>query len=334
MFHPFSSSKSVSSKIKSRSIWKEIGRLAIPMTLGASLGSLTKLIDMTMILRRLQSIGYTEVLANEAYGSYTTLAISVFGLFPALLNSIALPLVPMLSSAIASGNKEKQLQMVETSYRLTSFFASPAAFGISAFARPILLLLFGKSSEEVAFAAPLLAVLGISVFLSSMISATNSVLHAYQIVHRPIFSMLAGVGVKLVVAYFLIGNPNIGIFGAPISSFFCNLVVVLLNYFFSTKACGKLSVSHIFLRPSIAAGGAVWIALGVYFLCVNRMGESNWLTLWIVSLVVLLYGLFSVLGGNITIKDVEMLPFGERICHVFSGVRKHGSKKRKDTVEK
>ncbi|MBQ2735350.1 MAG: oligosaccharide flippase family protein, partial [Clostridia bacterium] len=105
---------------KYRDIWKRLSALAIPMTVGASLVSLTKLIDMTMILRRLQSIGYTEVLANEAYGSYTTLALSVYGLLPALVNSIALPLVPMLSASIASGDKEKQAQMIRTSYQLTA----------------------------------------------------------------------------------------------------------------------------------------------------------------------------------------------------------------------
>ena len=207
----------------------QLCRLAIPMTLGASLVSLTKLVDMTMILRRLQVIGLDEVAANEAYGSYTTLALSVFGLIPALVNSVALPLVPMLSAAIASGDRARQAQMVRISYLLTSLFAIPAALGLSAFAKPILFLLFKNESAAVETAAPLLSYLGISVFLSCMITATNSVLHAYQVVNRPILSMLAGAVVKVISAYLLIGSPTVAMAGAPVSTFLCNVTVVLLT---------------------------------------------------------------------------------------------------------
>ena len=86
---------------RTRDVEKKLLKIALPITLGSFLISLTKIVDMTMILRRLQAIGYSSSQANEAYGSYTTLAISVFALLPTLLNSIALPLVPILSSAIA-----------------------------------------------------------------------------------------------------------------------------------------------------------------------------------------------------------------------------------------
>ncbi|MBQ1963375.1 MAG: polysaccharide biosynthesis protein, partial [Clostridia bacterium] len=136
-----------------RYVLRDLARLSLPMTLGASLVSLTKLIDMTMILRRLQSIGYSEALANEAYGSYTTLALSLYGLLPSLINSVSIPLVPILSAAISSGDLPRQQQMVKLSYRLTAFFAIPASLGLSAFARPVLSLLFGKDPASVALAA-------------------------------------------------------------------------------------------------------------------------------------------------------------------------------------
>ncbi|MBE6629190.1 MAG: polysaccharide biosynthesis protein [Ruminococcaceae bacterium] len=291
----------------------QLCRLAIPMTLGASLVSLTKLVDMTMILRRLQVIGLDEVAANEAYGSYTTLALSVFGLIPALVNSVALPLVPMLSAAIASGDRARQAQMVRISYLLTSLFAIPAALGLSAFAKPILFLLFKNESAAVETAAPLLSYLGISVFLSCMITATNSVLHAYQVVNRPILSMLAGAVVKVISAYLLIGSPTVAMAGAPVSTFLCNVTVVLLNLYFTASLCRQPSVKEVFLRPLGASVGAVGISLAAYLWASTRWGSGTLLTLSALLLTLALYLIFACLFGVFNEKDLSSIPLGKKM---------------------
>ncbi|MBQ9132374.1 MAG: polysaccharide biosynthesis protein [Clostridia bacterium] len=317
-FHPAEEdvqkdSASPSAVERTASIWKSLARLAIPMTLGASLVSLTKLIDMTMILRRLQAIGYSEVMANEAYGSYTTLALSVFGLLPSMINSIALPLVPMLSAAAAAKDRERELQMVSTSFRLTSLIAIPAALGITAFSHPILSLLFGGDPQAVAVSAPLLSCLGISVFLSCMITATNSVLHAYQAVNLPILSLLAGAIAKIVVAYSLIGNPLFGMLGAPISTFFCNAIVVLLNLYFCSGLSQLPSVSTVFFRPLLSGGLAVGVAYTVYALLASVTSGSGLLTVGGILLSCVLYLILSCKLGAVWAEDILALPMGKQL---------------------
>jgi len=302
---------------KYRDIWKKLAKLAIPMTLGASLVSVTKLIDMTMILRRLQSIGYSEMSANEAYGSYTTLALSVYGLLPALVNAVALPLVPMLSAAIAAKDVEKQEQMVRTSYRLTAFFAIPASLGVAAFSGPILSLLFGSDPHAVALASPLLSYLGVSVFLSCMITATNSVLHAYQEVNRPIFSMLAGAVVKIISAYFLIGIPKLALAGAPISTFLCNSVVVLLNLYFSAKLCHITKLREILFKPLLASILSLGLATWSYWFFSTRLESESIVFLLALIIAVIAYVPLSCLFGVFGAEDLRLLPFGEKICGAF-----------------
>lgn len=314
--------KDTPSTLEYRKVWRDLARLSVPMTVGAALVSLTKLIDMTMILRRLQSIGYSEIAANEAYGSYTTLALSVFGVLPALLNSVALPLVPILSAAIASGDTEKQKQMVEMSYRLSAFFSIPAALGIAAFARPILLLLFQNELHAVAVAAPLLSLLGISVFLSCMITATNSVLHAYQEVKKPIASMAIGAVCKIVAAYVLIGIPSVGLLGAPISSFFCNAAVVLLNLYFVSGKCGVVSVKKHFLRPLFSACAAIGIAFGIYLSIVYFRGEDEIVTVSCVLLAAVIYFMLSIFFGGVSAEDIRALPMGKHFLRIISYFRK------------
>jgi len=303
-------------------IWRSLARLAIPMTLGASLVSMTKLIDMTMILRRLQSIGYSELLANEAYGSYTTLALSVYGLLPTLVNAIALPLVPMLSAAIAAKDCTRQAQMIRSSYQLTALFAIPASLGLAAYARPILSLLFRSDPEAVEIAAPLLSYLGMSVFLSCMITATNSVLHAYQAVKRPILSMLGGAAVKILSAYLLIGSPKIAMLGAPISTLLCNTAVVLLNLVFAASLCRVPHLGEVFWKPLLAATLATGGSTVLYtFILLPHLGEGILATSIALLLTVLFYLLFAILTGALESELIAMLPMGDRLCRVLQKMR-------------
>ena len=295
-------------------IEKKLLRIALPITLGSFLISLTKVVDMSMILRRLQSIGYTAAEANEAYGSYTTLAISVFALLPTLLNSIALPLVPILSSSIAIGDKGTERKMIELSYRINALIAIPASIGITLFAKPILSLLFGNQIEAVEIASPLLSILGISIFLSCMITATNSVLHAYREVKKPIYATFAGVLIKGITAYILIGIPSIGLWGAPISSFFCNATIVMLNMYFVNQFCPEINIRSLFLHPTFLGLLSVGIAYGEYLFLVYRFGESLITTLAPMATAALLYLVLGCLFGLISEEDISALPMGKNIC--------------------
>lgn len=298
-----------------------LAKLAIPMTLGASAVSLTKLIDMTMILRRLQEIGFSEAMANEAYGSYTALALSVYALLPSLINSISLPLIPLLSEAIERGDGMRQAIMIRFSYQLTSTVAVPASLAISAFSKPILTLLFGREADAVELAAPLLSVLGVSVFLSCMITASNSVLHAYRRVNQPILALLAGAGVKIASAYFLIGLPKIGILGAPISTLLCNLTVVVLNLLFAAGLQKTEDLISVFGKPLAASIPSVGIPFCIYHLVELQSGGGRLLTVACLLSVAFLYVLLGCLLGVIGAEELEMLPMGRHLTRLFTKMR-------------
>ncbi len=306
--------------LREHTVEKKLLKIALPITLGAFLISLTKVVDMSMILRRLQAIGYTSSEANEAYGSYTTLAISVFALLPTLLNSVSLPLVPILSSAIASGDRITEHKMIELSYRLNALIAIPASIGIALFAKPILSLIFANQAKAVETAAPLLSVLGISVFLSCMITATNSVLHAYREVKKPIYSTLAGVLTKAIAAYLLIGIPSIGLFGAPISSFLCNAVIVTMNMHFVNKLCEAVDIKSLFLYPTLLSVLAVGIAYMEHLFLCYRLGSNVFTTLIPMATAVLLYLVLGCLLGLISEEDLLALPGGKKICSILSKI--------------
>ena len=301
-------------------ILKQLFAISIPITLSSSILSLNKVIDMTMILGRLSDIGYSQSLANEVYGAYSTMAVSVYNLPATLITAISLPLVPLLASAIEDNNRQKEKRAVGTSLKLTALISIPAGLGISAFSKPILTLLFSSQTKEIEYVAPLLSLLGMSIFLSAMITITNAILQAYKQVNKPIISMICGVLVKLALSFILIGIPKINIYGAPISTFFSTVVIVAINLFFIVKNSGTVSsIYTIFIKPFIAALLAITVGVAFYMLLQSILNVK--ITIICVIICVALIYLISIIRLKVVDREeILMLPKGEGIIKILKKI--------------
>ena len=218
-------------------VMKPLLATAIPVTVSAGLISLTKCIDLALILRRLQAVGYTASEATALYGCYSTLAVPVFNILPSLTTSVALSATPALSAALQKGKEgiPTLKKTASSALGLTLTLAIPAALGLSVFSEDILSLLFRGQPAAVAQAAPWLSCLGLSVPAACLITVTGAMLQAAGKAHKPIVSMLCGVTVKVIVAYILLGRDGWGMAGAPLSSLLCDTVIVICNLIFIAK---------------------------------------------------------------------------------------------------
>ena len=313
--------ESISLVVESSSqIFKQLLSIAIPITLSSTILSLNKVIDMTMILGRLNAIGYTQRAANAIYVSYSTMAVSIYNLPSTLITAISLPLVPMLASAIEASDRAKEKSVIASSLKLTALISFPAGLGISVFSKQILSLLFASQTEEIEYTAPLLSLLGISIFLSSMITITNAILQAYKQVNKPIISMICGVLVKLALAFVLIGIPGINIYGAPISTFFSTVVIVAINLYFIIKYSGKISaVSKLFIKPFISAFLAVAMGVGCYLLIIAFV-NSKITILCVIGMVALIYLVTIIKLKVIDKEEILMLPKGDSIIKILTKI--------------
>ncbi len=277
-------------------VFRPLLATAIPVTLSAGIISLTKCLDLALILRRLQAVGYTAAEANSLYGCYSTLAVPVFNMIPSLTASIALSATPALSAALQRG-KDGRGELCKTATSalgLTLLVAIPGGLGLTVFAKDILSLLFVGQPEAVALAAPWLSCLGLSVPAACLITVTGAMLQAAGKANRPILSMLLGVGCKTVLAYILLGTEGWGMMGAPISSLLCDTVGVTANLYFISRHAptmlpGLYRGLSLFALPTALAAVAIW--------CVRCLrGALGWQsitpahTLGTVACVACLYG--------------------------------------------
>ncbi len=299
-------------KSSRRSIAAGLARIAIPVTISSSVLSFTRVADTALILRRLRETGYSLSEANQIFGSYTTLAVPLFSLPASLIAAVALSLVPSLVSAINSKDLTQQKAIISSSVKMTAFAAIPASIGLSLFARPILQIIFARSGDTAAIdiAAPLLSVLGASVFLSCMMTTTNAVLQSYGLERKPMISMAAGAAVKVVSAYLLMGFKSINIYGAPISTFLCSLTVIAINLYYLGKKTPWFECSG---KGVVGMLGCSVLSAAISYAVYILLGARTVAAIAAMLIMVVIYLLLSLRFGGFERHEIEMLPGGAKI---------------------
>lgn len=274
------------------SVIGQLLRLALPVTLSSAVISLGGVIDTALIPKSLMECGFSQSRAYTLFSCYGNMAIPLFSLTPALVSPIAMTLVPLVSSARGRGDETAESEAVSTAIRLTLALALPASLGLAMLSEPVLCLIFASDTSAALTAAPLLSILALSIVPACLITATNAILQAQGRAESTIVSMLCGTAVKLASELILVRRPDVNIFGAPLSTLLCDIVVVAVNIYMIVR-CSP--ASRGFWRPVITMGicavGAVGGAGIVWFLTpLGHMADSA-----VIPAVVLAAAVYAVL---------------------------------------
>ena len=299
----------------------ELVRLAIPITVGASVFSVSSLIDTFMVKLRLQEgCLMTDAAAGYTYGAYG-FAVKLFNLPLTLVTAIGVSLIPAISSALALRQTDKTRTLTESAFRLTGLLAFPCAVGLAVIPQPILNLLFGSQPEACALAAPLLRLIAPAVFLAGMVSVTNPVLQALGQVNLPLGSMAAGALVKMVCNYGLVGLPEIGIHGAPVGTCLCYLTILTINLWHIRRQKVPFSLVRSFGKPLLCAT-LMGLFVGLIFEpLANLLGSGRLMeglaVFFTVGLAAIFYLLLLAATRALPREDVLMLPKGEKLAKML-----------------
>lgn len=294
------------------SIIGELAKIAIPITIGASVFSLTSVIDMIMIMRRLQEgAGFSYEQALGLWGSYSGYANPVFNMPPSIITPIGISIVPAVAAAMASGDKIFARRITGTAVKVTTLFALPAAIGVSVLAGPILLFLFQDN-----FAEQSLTLLALVIVFVSLVMVTNSTLQAIGKEYVPVVNMLIGGAIKIIVNYILVGIPEININGAPIGSMLCYIVILALNIRSIKSAMGvRFGIVPTVVKPLLSSVVMGVVAVVVYNYA-QVLGNRIGVIVAILSAGAVYLGVLFILGA-VTEEDMQMLPKSEKLIPIM-----------------
>ncbi len=291
-------------------------RIGIPITLGSSVISLINLVDAKLVLNRLQAAaGVSFFEAKNLYGIYGK-AQTLSNLPGAFIVPLTISIIPAITALVVQGSHKEASKLSAASLRVAALVYMPMAVGLAVLAGPIMHVIYPTGNA----AGPLLlALLGAGTVFVCLASMSTAVLQASRLELWPVLSMLAGGSVKIAVNWVLVGNPAVGIYGAPIGTLACYAVMCAMNaLFLRFRPVEPVRVLPTLWRAALSAalmGAAAW---GVYRLLSAVLGGSWKATALSVAAAIIaavaVYLVAAVKTRAVTGDDLRLIPHGDKLA--------------------
>lgn len=315
-------------KERKLTIVKRILAVSIPISLASVVSAINRNIDTFTVMNGLKialqgMFDSAEAITSEAtrlYGILSGRVDTLIGLPTALNVAFATALVPAISESMASGDKKTARKRITFSLRTTMLIAFPCAIGMCVLAEPILKLLFPNIAG--AEAPILLQISSFSIIFTLINQTIGGALQGLGKVLVPAGSLACGAVVKLILNLLLIRNPNIGIYGAAISSVIASMTVTTIEITILTKVLSfDSSKKDMLFKPLMATvfmGIAAW---GTHYLVSTYIVKGAIATLVAIVMAVIVYGISLLKLEVFSREDYHMLPYGDKIHKVLEKLK-------------
>ena len=290
----------------SRSIMTRIVKIAIPVTIGASIMPLVNMADAVIVINRLTHTGFTKPEATGLYGILTGGANPLIN-FPTVFTiALGMSLVPAISESYAVKDWRSISDNASTGIKLTLLIGLPAACGLYVLALPISRLLYSSLKEE-----------AIMVFLT-LIQTLTAILQGVNRIVMPVKNLMIGALFKVVLSYVLVGIPALNVKGAAIGTVTCYGIAAVLDFAaVISYAKVSLSATDFFIKPLISTGVMALCVYGSYNFSYGFLKSNIKATILSILVGVLVYAVMLLVTGVIKRQDFELLPKGKKVVRVL-----------------
>ena len=172
----------------------------------------------------------------------------------------------------------------------------------------------------------LLALLGVSSYFVCLQLMSTAFLQACGLERLAMYTLPIGGIIKIIVTWFLVGSPAIGIIGAPIGTLVSFVAITLMNMVFLwLKAPARPDMKLAFAKPLLctavmsAAAWAVYFVLykaGGSFFTAGRLRFAILMCIAIIAAIIV-YAVMVIVTGALTKEDMKLLPKGEKIAEIL-----------------
>lgn len=305
-----------------RAILKRLLKVGIPIAIGSSILSVITLINTKLILGQLQnSAGFSYDASTSLFGVYST-TLPLFNLPAAVITPLTISIVPAIAGYIERKQFADAKDVIESSLRIATIIALPMAVGLSVLSDPVMYGLYGSRGVG----SDLLLILGAASFFVCLSLMTTAILQASSRERLPVFTMLIGGGLNIVLNWFLVGNPDINIYGAPIGTLICYVAMSGLNlWFVMNKLPERPKLGKVFFKPlinCIVMGAAAWIVYPAMLELIGAGPEPERKIVLVallgaIAVAVLVYAVMTIITKAITLEDMKLIPKGEKIAKLL-----------------
>lgn len=277
-------------------------RIALPISLGATVGTIMSLIDSILVPQKLMQSGVTSEMATVLYAQLTGKANVITNIPLTLSMALGTALIPIIAENYIMNRRKDVQDKVQLSIKLSMLIAMPCTLGLYFLAGPIMMIIFPGKYDGIL----ILKYLSISVPFIIITQTTTSIMQGIGHYIRPIINLFIGCIVKVVLTYLLVAIPEINIYGAVIASIAAYIIATILNMI-SIKRKLKLSlnVTQTFIKPIIASIVMIIISLFSYYFVYNKTGSNTYSCLIAIFLGIIIYGILILILRIFSIDDIK-----------------------------
>ena len=308
---------------KSTQLLKMILAMSIPVTISSIISVVNPLIDTSTVSRCIQSAFASMYPIKEELEAF---AMSMTGILSKIDTIVNLPiainvafstaLTPMIAGAIATKDHESASKKMSFSLFASLIIIVPCACGIIALAQPIFNLIYPSAPAG----ADVLKVFAIPMIFIALNQTINGGLYGLGKTHIPAIALALGALSKFILNIILISNPNIGIYGAGISSIVCQVIAFVITFTVLSKNIKiKVEWLRMIILPIIS--GCI-MGFAVYLV---NIGLSNIINPKLSTIISIIFGAIIYLAEILLLKvlkkeDILMMPFGSKIYPVLNKI--------------
>ena len=311
-------------KKTNKELLKTILGISIPITVSSLISVISGVIDTATVSNCMQ-IAYSEAVASKE--ELEQIAMSATGIlskvdtlvsFPLAINlAFSTALTPAISEALAKKDKRTASRRLSFSFFASLIIILPCAIGFIMLSEPILKMLYPTASEG----AGVFKIASISMILTALSQTLTGGLYGVNQSKIPAIAAGLGAVIKFILNMILISNPNIGIYGASISSFVYQVIVFFICYNVMNRCVNmKIKFKTHILKPVISALGMGIVVFLGYKLFNSFLGNT------ISTIISIIFGAISysaLILFTKTLKkdDIMMIPYGTKIYSILVKVR-------------
>ncbi|HLS23500.1 MAG TPA: stage V sporulation protein B [Pseudogracilibacillus sp.] len=211
---------------ESKSIRKQLFSIALPNTGSRFISSISNFLEPILVSQSLRIAGLSTVQATRQYGELTGYVMPLLYLPTFITNSLSIALLPSISAADASGNRNLVFYRIHQAIRISFASGALATIILTFFSIPILTQMYGTSnaSKYIVIMAPCFLFLYIQAPLQAALFALDLAKYA---MHNSFYGSV----IKFSLLFVLASNEKFGIFGVVIALNTTIILITLLHLY-------------------------------------------------------------------------------------------------------
>ncbi len=277
-------------------------KIALPISIGATVGTIMSLIDSILVPQKLLQAGLSSEKATILYAQLTGKANVITNIPLTLSMALGIALIPIIAEKYIMNRRDELESKVQLSMKMAMLIAMPCTLGLYFLADPIMKVIFPGRYDGIL----ILKYLSISVPFIILTQTTTSIMQGIGHYIRPIINLFIGCIVKVILTFILVPMPEINIYGAVIASISAYLVATILNLISLRKRLKlRLNIYKSFIKPIIAASIMIIGVIFSYNLIYSKTASNTSSCLLAIFLGIIIYIILILILRIFSIDDIK-----------------------------